>query len=156
MARKKKDEDVKEEVVEEDTTEEETTDEAEGVADEPEEKPKRKRTTKKKPKPDLSKQYDASYYGEAYKEATGHAYGHTPVWERFFGTVAQRLISDFSPTKVLDAGCAMGVLVAAFNRNTRVTATGVDFSEYAISAAPDDVRGSLEGGNKTSSRNCSP
>ena len=55
---------------------------------------------------------------------------------RFAATV---LKTQFSPTRVLDVGCAKGFLVKAF-RDMGIEACGVDISEYALSSAPDDVR----------------
>ncbi len=45
----------------------------------------------------------------------------------------------FNPKKVLDVGCAKGFLVKAF-RDQGIEAWGVDVSEYALSAAPKEVK----------------
>lgn len=151
MATKKKaDETPVEEVVVDEEVEITATDSVEDVAEESveETKPKKKTTRRKKKvakeeTPCLCDKYDETYFIDAYKEQNGHAYEHSPVWEKFFGVVAQRLINTFNPGTVLDAGCAVGVLVAAFNKRTGINAIGYDFSEWAITNAPENVRDSL-------------
>lgn len=54
-------------------------------------------------------------------------------------TVAALLALNFGPRRVLEAGCAMGLLVKGL-RGLGVSAEGFDFSEYCIEHAPDDVR----------------
>lgn len=49
----------------------------------------------------------------------------------FFGRVADRIVADLAPTRVLDAGCAWGLLVEAL-RARGVDAWGIDISAYAI------------------------
>ena len=60
-------------------------------------------------------------------------------WIKFFGHVADKIIATINPTTVLDAGCAMGYLVAAL-RDRGVEAYGVDISEYAISMVRKDIK----------------
>ena len=60
-------------------------------------------------------------------------------WVEFFGMIADRIVCDLHPKTVLDAGCAMGYLVAAL-RDRGVEAYGIDISEYAISRAREDIR----------------
>ncbi len=57
----------------------------------------------------------------------------------FLGGVADRIVADFHPETVLDAGCAMGHLVAAL-RDRGVKAYGIDISDYAISQVREDIR----------------
>jgi SAM-dependent methyltransferase len=90
--------------------------------------------------------YGAGYYG--HYAAAGVSYERNPLWLEFFGTVADRLIQDFHPKTTLDAGCAIGLLVEAL-RARGVEAEGVDFSEFAIETAPDDVRPYLRVGSIT-------
>ena len=45
----------------------------------------------------------------------------------------------FNPKRVLDVGCAKGYMVKAF-REQGMEAWGVDVSEYALSASPEDIR----------------
>lgn len=82
---------------------------------------------------------------EIYNEQYYHS-GCGPIpyedpehWVKFFGMIADHIISDLGPTTVLDAGCAMGYLVAAL-RDRGVEAYGIDISEYAISMARDDIK----------------
>jgi ubiquinone/menaquinone biosynthesis C-methylase UbiE len=56
-----------------------------------------------------------------------------------FQVVSHGINVCFNPRKVLDVGCAKGFLVKAF-RDQNIEAWGVDVSEYALSAAPEDVR----------------
>lgn len=82
---------------------------------------------------------------EIYNEAYYHS-GCGPVpyeepehWVKFFGGIADRIVSDLHPETVLDAGCAMGYLVAAL-RDRGVKAYGIDISQYAVSMAREDIR----------------
>jgi SAM-dependent methyltransferase len=79
-------------------------------------------------------------YGRSYyRHDCGVPYGRNEHWLRFFGEVADGIVRDFGPTTVLDAGCAMGLLVEAL-RERGVEAWGIDVSEYAISQAHESVR----------------
>ena len=82
---------------------------------------------------------------EIYNEQYYHS-GCGPVpyevpehWVKFFGMIADHIVSDLRPMTVLDAGCAMGYLVAAL-RDRGVEAYGIDISEYAISMVRDDIK----------------
>ena len=57
----------------------------------------------------------------------------------FFGTVADRIVRELRPRRVLDAGCAKGFLVQQL-RARGVEAYGIDISEYAISEVDDHVQ----------------
>jgi SAM-dependent methyltransferase len=57
----------------------------------------------------------------------------------FFDQIAKRIIEQFEPKTVLDAGCAWGFLVEAF-RNHGVEAYGVDVSDYAIQKVHPDIK----------------
>jgi len=85
---------------------------------------------------DLASQYDADYYashlGAPYR-------WDNPVWQRFFGGIADALVAYVQPRSVLDAGCALGFLVAAF-RDRGVEAYGIDVSDFAIGEVPGHVR----------------
>lgn len=67
------------------------------------------------------------------------AYEDPAHWVEFFGDIADLIVQDLKPKTVLDAGCAMGYLVAAL-RDRGVEAYGVDISEYAISKVREDIR----------------
>ena len=82
---------------------------------------------------------------EIYNEQYYHSgcgpipYEQPEHWVKFFGMIADHIVSDLKPTTVLDAGCAMGYLVAAL-RDRGVEAYGIDISEYAISMVRDDIK----------------
>lgn len=80
------------------------------------------------------------YNEEYYHNGCGPIpYEEPEHWVEFFGMIADRIVKDIHPQTVLDAGCAMGYLVAAL-RDRGVEAYGVDISEYAISKVREDVR----------------
>src|SRR5262245_46585589 len=84
--------------------------------------------------------YDRHYF-ETYHTADGpvpYDRAH-PEWLRFFGAVADRIVADIKPRRVLDVGCAKGFLVEAL-RDRGVDADGIDVSAYAIGEVRPDVR----------------
>ncbi len=84
--------------------------------------------------PDL---YDADYY---HAHLGGIPYNRSePHWMRFFGIVADHIIADLAPHSVLDAGCAIGLLVECL-RDRGVDARGFDISEWAIEQVPETIR----------------
>jgi hypothetical protein len=82
---------------------------------------------------------DASFDAYYYAHCCGDPYGRTDAHLRFFGGVAGRIVADIAPATVLDAGCAIGLLVEAL-RERGVDASGIDLSSYAIGQAHDNVR----------------
>lgn len=82
---------------------------------------------------------------EIYNEAYYHSgcgpipYEEPEHWVAFFSRIADRIVEDLHPQTVLDAGCAMGYLVAAL-RDRGVDAYGIDISNYAISKVREDIR----------------
>lgn len=80
--------------------------------------------------------YDKQYY--AFYDAVEYSQSEKQ-WQNFFGMIANRIINQFSPNKVLDAGCAKGILVQAFLEKG-IDAYGFDVSEYAISEVPDEYK----------------
>jgi SAM-dependent methyltransferase len=97
--------------------------------------------------------FDAYYYAHS----CGRPYGRDAEWLRFFGTVADRIKADILPAsaatppaggRVLDAGCAMGLLVEALV-DRGVDAYGIDISEYAISQAAPAIRDRVRVGSLT-------
>lgn len=85
---------------------------------------------------DFAERYDANYFGTAFGEPYSR---DTPMWVEFFGRVADFIVEEFEPQTVLDAGCAIGLLVEAL-RERGVDARGFDVSEYAISLVPESLR----------------
>lgn len=80
--------------------------------------------------------FDEAYYSYGFGP---EAYGRTATWLEFFGFAANALIQAENPARVLDAGCAMGMLVEAF-RDRDVEAWGLDISRYAISRVREDMK----------------
>ena len=84
----------------------------------------------------LASEYNEDYY----KTGLGpHPYARSEPWLGFFGNIASRIKQDFNPAAVLDAGCAIGLLVEAFH-NHGIKAVGYDFSPYAIAQAPEHMK----------------
>jgi O-antigen biosynthesis protein len=81
----------------------------------------------------------ADYGAPYYAHYAGGAYEHSEPWLSFFAGVADRIVQDFAPRTVLDAGCAIGLLVEAL-RDRGVEAYGLDISEFAISKVRDDIK----------------
>jgi len=79
--------------------------------------------------------FDAYYF----KHCCGRPYEHDDHWLTFFGGIADRIVADIQPKRVLDAGCAMGLLVETL-RARGVEADGIDISSYAIERADPSVR----------------
>ena len=66
----------------------------------------------------------------------------SPSWRAFFGNVADRVVSLTGAKRVLDVGCARGLLVQALVEKG-VDAYGADISETAIASADPDIRDRL-------------
>lgn len=74
-----------------------------------------------------------------YEHDCGTPYERSPEWLAYFDQLAQHIIERLAPTRVLDAGCAMGLLVEQL-RARGVDAWGVDISEFAIGQVHESVR----------------
>ncbi len=83
--------------------------------------------------------FDRFYYSHYRTDEGPVAYGREEGWLRLFAMVADRIVTDIQPHSVLDAGCAMGLLVEAL-RDRGVEASGLDVSDYAISQVREDIR----------------
>jgi SAM-dependent methyltransferase len=82
----------------------------------------------------------APLYDEFYfRHGCGLPYERSPHWLAFFGQIAERITKGIAPRTVLDAGCAIGLLVEAL-RERGVDAYGVDISEYALAQVPETLR----------------
>ncbi len=66
------------------------------------------------------------------------AYGRSDEWLLLFSRLADRIVEEFAPTRVLDVGCALGLLVEALQARG-VDAWGIDVSEFAISQVAESV-----------------
>ena len=87
----------------------------------------------------MSEIYNREYYKQ-YDVGVGKVdYEGSVYTEGFLTAVADYIVEGLHPKSVLDAGCAMGYLVAAL-RDRGVEAYGVDISEYAISKVREDIR----------------
>jgi len=83
----------------------------------------------------ISKLFDAYYFAHG----CGTPYGRSDEWLALFNSIADGIVKHIQPKTVLDAGCAMGLLVEAL-RQRSVEAYGVDISEYAIQNLPPSVQ----------------
>jgi SAM-dependent methyltransferase len=79
--------------------------------------------------------FDACYYARS----CGRPYRRDAEWLAFFGAIADRIVSDIRPRRVLDAGCAIGLLVETL-RSRGVEASGIDVSTFAIDHVHGPVR----------------
>jgi SAM-dependent methyltransferase len=83
---------------------------------------------------------DDSDFGEAYYlNDCGRPYQRDAHWTAFFGRIADDIVAGIRPCRVLDAGCAMGLLVEAL-RDRGVEAFGFDLSSHAITRVPERIR----------------
>jgi SAM-dependent methyltransferase len=90
---------------------------------------------------------DASAFNEFYyRNCCGQPYERNETWLAFFGMIADRIVTDINPKRVLDAGCATGMLVEAL-RGRGVDAHGIDLSSFAIQSAPETLRSCLREGS---------
>jgi SAM-dependent methyltransferase len=74
-----------------------------------------------------------------YRNCCGQPYERNETWLAFFGGIADRLVADIQPKRVLDAGCAIGLLVETL-RARGVDASGIDLSTWAIEHATEAAR----------------
>jgi SAM-dependent methyltransferase len=83
---------------------------------------------------------DERDFGERYyREDFGRPYQPDEFWLSFFAGIADLIVREIAPRRVLDAGCAMGFLVEALRRRG-VEAYGVDVSAYAIAHVSNESR----------------
>ncbi len=83
--------------------------------------------------------YNKEYYSNYDVGIEKVNYADSRYTKKFLESVAEKIAEDIHPKTVLDAGCAMGHLVAAL-RDRGVEAYGLDISEYAISMVREDIR----------------
>ncbi len=85
--------------------------------------------------------YDARYYAASCDSSHSalHYSRDEPYWPAFFDGIAQAIVERLSPSRVLDVGCAIGMLVEALRRRG-VEAQGIDISEWAIEHVPPSLR----------------
>ncbi len=83
--------------------------------------------------------YNSYFFNDFYAENGGGNYLNKEQWSPFFDHVAERIVANFAPKTVLDAGCATGYLVSSL-RKLGVEAWGIDISEYAISKGDEAIK----------------
>lgn len=66
-----------------------------------------------------------------------------PVWNDHFGRAVQQVVEQINPTSIIDAGCAVGVLVRQFAM-VGVNALGFDSSPDAITIATESDPGLVD------------
>jgi len=79
--------------------------------------------------------FDATYY----LTGCGLPYSRNDHWLGFFGGIADEIVRSLRPSRVFDAGCALGMLGESF-WDCGVEAWGVDISPYAIANIRSDMR----------------
>lgn len=82
----------------------------------------------------MEKEYDEAYYRQYDIGSQVVSYLESPELRKFHASVAGELNAALHPKTVLDAGCAMGILVSEF-RKLGVAAYGIDYSQYAVTHA---------------------
>ena len=82
---------------------------------------------------------DRDFGEEYFHNAFTRPYGRDDHLVRFFERIAEAIVTEIGPRRVLDAGCAMGLLVEAL-RLRGVEAYGLDISSYALARVADSIR----------------
>jgi SAM-dependent methyltransferase len=85
--------------------------------------------------------YTAGYYASHLGSDEVYSWD-SPGWRRFFSDVADKVVSLTGAKRVMDVGCARGLLVQALVERG-VDAYGADISETAIDSAHPDIRDRL-------------
>ena len=85
--------------------------------------------------PDVSSLYNEFYYAHD----CGIPYERNEHWMTFFEGIARSIARKLQPTTMLDAGCAMGLLVEQLFLQG-IDVQGIDISPYAVGRAPEAVR----------------
>jgi SAM-dependent methyltransferase len=84
--------------------------------------------------------YSSSLFDEYYfAHGCGEPYERSQPWLDLFRGFSDGIVRSIQPKSVLDAGCAIGLLVEGL-RARGVEAWGVDISEYAIQNVPASIR----------------
>jgi len=79
--------------------------------------------------------FDAYYFANC----CGRPYCRDDHWLAFFGRIAEHIATGIRPRLVLDAGCALGILVETL-RARGIDAHGIDISPYAIANVHEPIR----------------
>lgn len=87
----------------------------------------------------VASDYGSCYYNDAHLGGYDNYTWDNDQWRGFFQLVADRIVAIAGRGRMLDVGCARGLLVQAL-REKGVDARGFDISEHAIKSAHADVR----------------
>lgn len=79
------------------------------------------------------------YNADYFRHGCGKPYERTDDWLQFFAGIAEKIVAEIAPRRVLDAGCALGFLVEGL-RARGVEAYGLDISDYAIQHVREDLK----------------
>ena len=82
-----------------------------------------------------SQTFDGCYYARS----CGRPYKRDAEWLAFFGGIAERIATEIRPQRVLDAGCALGLLVETL-RDRGIDAYGIDISAFAIAQVHQPIQ----------------
>ncbi len=82
---------------------------------------------------------DAAQVYETYYAYGGNSYSRDESWSNFFDAVADQIVADIRPVRVLDVGCARGLLVERL-RARGAEAYGIDASESLLQQVPLEIR----------------
>lgn len=87
----------------------------------------------------VASDYGSCYYNDAHLGGYDNYTWDNEQWRGFFQLVADRIVAIGGQGRMLDVGCAKGLLVQAL-REKGVDARGFDISQHAVEAAHEDVR----------------
>ena len=87
----------------------------------------------------VASDYGSCYYNDAHLGGYDNYTWDNDQWRGFFQLVADRVVAIAGKGRMLDVGCAKGLLVQAL-REKGVDAGGFDISQHAVDAAHPDVR----------------
>lgn len=88
----------------------------------------------------LSQIYDKDYFENGVGTKKSNYFDYS--WARlgsYFQKTAKHIVNKFSPSSVLDVGCAKGFLVKALVE-LGVDAYGIDASKYAFGEVPEEIK----------------
>lgn len=91
----------------------------------------------------MSETFEKEFFDAGKEESGVYRSYHFEDRYQSFKILATWIKNHFAPRRVLDVGCAKGILVTAL-RDIEIEALGVDISEYAISNAPENIRADLQ------------
>lgn len=87
----------------------------------------------------VASDYGSCYYNDAHLGGYDNYNWDNDQWRGFFQLVADRIVAIAGRGRMLDVGCAKGLLVQAL-REKGADARGFDISKHAVEAAHEDVR----------------